>query len=181
MEEYNLNSVIPFRKVNEAYGAFSNMSREYPINCNGNFFITSEHLYIALRFSGQDDIQKQIQEHKNAMFCKKCFVNAKKYSEYRVQNWDEICIDVMKYVLKLKYEQNPEFVKLLESTGDKYIVEDTTFHKGERSFFWGCKNVGDKYVGYNNLGKILMELRDNKGVIDYNIKHDLYLFGEKIK
>ena len=36
-------------------------------------------------------------------------------------------------------------------------------------------------VGKNAMGKILTVLRDNNGVIDYNLEYPLYLFGNEIK
>ena len=36
-------------------------------------------------------------------------------------------------------------------------------------------------VGKNAMGKILTVLRDNNGIIDYNLEYPLYLFGYEIK
>ncbi|MBE6177708.1 MAG: helix-turn-helix domain-containing protein [Rikenellaceae bacterium] len=55
-EHYQPNDIITFGKLNGEFGAFSNMSTEYPVECFGYTFRTSEHLFIALRFSGYPDL-----------------------------------------------------------------------------------------------------------------------------
>lgn len=64
--------------------------------------------------------------------------------------WNEMRIDVMREILIAKF-QNPDLAHRLVETGDRYIEE--TNHWGDK--FWGVCN-GD---GYNNLGKLLMEVR----------------------
>ena len=49
-----------------------------------------------------------------------------------------------------------DICRLLESTGDRPIVEES-----RRDDFWGAKPTGDHLlVGMNILGRLLMELRD---------------------
>ena len=64
-ENYKSNDIVTFGKLNGEYGAFSNMSTEYPVECCGYKFKTSEHLFIALRVSGNPDLQRQIMEYPN--------------------------------------------------------------------------------------------------------------------
>ena len=57
----------------------------------------------------------------------------------------------MYQILKSKF-QNPELSKLLLETGDCELIEGNTW--GDQ--FWGvCKGVGE-----NNLGKLLMKVRE---------------------
>lgn len=68
-------------------------------------------------------------------------------------DWDEVKVEVMRGVLKAKFTQNPELKSMLLATGDNELVEGNRW--GDR--FWGvCKGTGQ-----NNLGKLLMELRDD--------------------
>ncbi len=66
-------------------------------------------------------------------------------------DWEAIKYDVMYQVCKAKFTQNPDLLDKLLSTGDAELVEGNTW--GDR--VWGvCNGVGE-----NNLGKILMRLR----------------------
>lgn len=67
------------------------------------------------------------------------------------ENWDDIKVDVMKKLVKKKFE-NPFLQPMLLATDDAIIVENNTWNDQ----FWGvCKGEG-----LNMLGKILMEVRE---------------------
>lgn len=252
-EHYQSNDIITFGKLNGEFGAFSNMSTEYPVECFGHTFKTSEHLFIALRFSGYPELQREIKEYPNSMYCKKIFVNGSKYKPFHHPNWHDnyFDVEVMKYIVALKYAQNKGFRKLLAKTKGKVIVEDTTQQNSTNSVLrWGCQDLQKKdlvksvrsvakkcihtlgkdaeaktaslkkprsiaaqqkandklkiqiqamenmaklceqtilehchytLVGENAMGKILTVLRDNNGVIDYDLGYPLYLFDKEIK
>lgn len=146
-EHYQPNDIITFGKLNGEFGAFSNMSTEYPVECFGHTFKTSEHLFIALRFSGYPDLQREIMEYPNSMYCKKIFVNGEKYKPFHHPNWHDnyFDVEVMKYVVSLKYEQNKGFRKLLARSKGKVIVEDTTQQNSTNSVIrWGCQDLQKK-------------------------------------
>lgn len=67
-------------------------------------------------------------------------------------DWESIKIDIMRYCIKCKFDQNEILKDLLVSTGKKELVEENTW--GDMQ--WGKVN-GD---GNNYLGILLMELRD---------------------
>lgn len=143
-EHYKASDIITFSKLSGRYGALSNMSTAYPIDLLGHHCYTSEHLFIALRFSGYPDLQKEILEYENAMWCKKIFVGSSKYKAYHHPNWHDadFDIEVMKYVINLKYEQNEEFRRLLDGTRGKVIVEDATMQRTNESVLrWGCQDL----------------------------------------
>ena len=146
-EHYRPNDIITFCKLQEKWGEFSNMSTVYPVECFGNHFTTSEHLFIALRFSGYPDLQREIMEYKNSMYCKKIFVNATKYKPLHHPNWHDnyFDVEVMKYIVQLKYQQNKGFRKLLQKTKGKVLVEDTTMQNTSNSVLrWGCQDLQKK-------------------------------------
>lgn len=69
------------------------------------------------------------------------------------EDWDEIKVDVMKQVVRAKFEQNPRLAKMLLGTGDIPLREGNTWH----DVFWGVDlKTGE---GENHLGQILMQLR----------------------
>jgi ribA/ribD-fused uncharacterized protein len=72
-------------------------------------------------------------------------------------DWENIKLNRMKYWLELKFDI-PSLRELLIATGDAELIEGNTW--GDR--YWGvCEGVGQ-----NNLGKLLMEIRENtrKGI-----------------
>ena len=60
----------------------------------------------------------------------------------------------------MKYDQVPEFRKVLEQSKGLYIVEDQTTFPKKVADTWGAKLQGDEYVGPNLMGRLMMELRD---------------------
>lgn len=146
-EHYQPNDIITFGKLNGEFGALSNMSTAYAVECFGHTFKTSEHLFIALRFSGYPDLQQEIMEYPNSMYCKKIFVNGAKYKKYHHPNWHDnyFDVEVMKYVVALKYAKNKGFRKLLAKSKGKIIVEDTTSQNSSSSVIrWGCQDLQKK-------------------------------------
>ena len=69
-------------------------------------------------------------------------------------DWDQVKRQVMKECVLAKFLQHPDLRKQLMATGDEELIEDTTT---TNDTYWGCGTNGD---GQNNLGKILMEIRD---------------------
>lgn len=69
-------------------------------------------------------------------------------------DWETIKIDVMRWVVKEKFEQNPKLKLRLFRLIDNDLIEGNTW--GDT--FWGvCNGKGENW-----LGKILMEYRDSK-------------------
>lgn len=73
------------------------------------------------------------------------------------EDWDSIRKQVMFEINVIKFK-DPELRALLLSTDNYYLEETNTWHDN----YWGsctCDRCGDK--GSNNLGLILMMIRDN--------------------
>jgi len=72
-------------------------------------------------------------------------------------DWEEIKLGVMSEVLYDKFTRNPDLKAKLLATGAKYLEETNSWHDN----IWGnciCDKCGSK--GQNNLGKILMQVRN---------------------
>jgi ribA/ribD-fused uncharacterized protein len=68
------------------------------------------------------------------------------------QGWNDRKVEVMYQLVRQKFRQHPALSELLLATGDEELVEGNWW--GDR--FWGvCKGQGE-----NNLGKVLMRVRD---------------------
>ncbi len=68
------------------------------------------------------------------------------------EDWDLVKDNIMREVVRLKFEQHPDIFKKLKETGDATLIEDSP-----TDYYWGCGKDG---TGKNMLGKILMEIRD---------------------
>ena len=182
---YNANECCVFRKTKELYGGLSNMASGFPLKVNGVHILTSEAIYQACRFPHLPDIQEKIIKEKSPMSAK---MVGKPYRSNSRVDWDDTRIKIMRWCLRVKLAQNFfEFGKLLESTFDRPIVEDSS-----KDDFWGAiRDKQDESIlkGTNALGRLLMELRQS-----YNEKRYTYemfvveplnipnftLFGQKI-
>lgn len=88
---------------------------------------------------------------------------SKKYARTLKETWrkdfNTIKFDNMYWIVRNKMLSNPECLKELLDTADNEIIEDTT---GWHDNIWGscsCEKCKDK-EHQNNLGKILMRLRE---------------------
>ena len=121
-----------------------------------------------------------------------CRVDARKKTEYKAKfrgqerdDWKEVQTEWMKYCLMLKYRDNTLFRKDLFACRGKLPVEDATGTNYASNLFWGAGLIeldGKKYyLGCNVLGKLLAQLRENNGQLDYKLPEDIHLFGEPIR
>lgn len=69
-------------------------------------------------------------------------------------DWNDVRIDIMRQVVSSKFS-DPTLVEKLLVTGEEELVEGNTW--GDK--IWGCVWDGKSWQGENNLGKILMEVR----------------------
>lgn len=80
------------------------------------------------------------------------------------KDWETVKIKLMKEIVKAKFTQHPELAQKLIQTGDTYLEEGNTW--GDR--IWGT--VDGK--GANNLGRILMEVREELGVKEKEVQEE---------
>ena len=154
-EVYQRQECAVFQKTQAAFGGLSNMASGYPLKVNGVSIRTSEALYQACRFPHFSDVQKLIIEQ-NSPMAAKMYSKPHRGDKSR-EDWEHVRVPVMRRCLHIKLAQNWEkFGKLLLSTGDQMIVEES-----KRDDFWGAKpQVDGTLVGINVLGRLLRELRE---------------------
>jgi len=157
---YDINDVASFNKTSEIYGGLSNMASGYPIVVNDVSILTSEALYQACRYPRHPETQNAIIRQRSPMAAN--MVSKQAINDTR-QDWFSVRISIMKWCLKVKLVQNWDvFSDLLDSTENKPIVEISNIDD-----YWGCKLRGDKLVGGNVLGRLLMDLREYRRSIDH--------------
>ncbi|MFA6235381.1 MAG: NADAR family protein [Bacteroidota bacterium] len=120
-----------------------------PIKVEGKEYPTSEHFFQAAKFFKTDPAWAE--SIRRAGSPGQCARMGRDRAHKILTSWDNIRDEVMRFVLYLKYTQNPDLRKFLEETGDAFLIEDSPV-----DFYWGW---GKDHTGKNRLGKLLMELR----------------------
>ena len=124
------------------------MNPKFPLSLNDMLVHSSEHLYQCMRFSEHSDIQQKILAEKWPMKCK--FI-AKEHINKTRNDWNEVKLPIMSWVVALKTSQHFTTLKprLLEDYG-KRIVEYS-----KKDDYWGAVNNGNGVlIGHNYLGRI---------------------------
>jgi ribA/ribD-fused uncharacterized protein len=113
------------------------------VTFDGDIYPSVEHAYIAAK-----TFDPVLRQHIKTLPTGK----AKRFGSKitLIPDWDIIKLEVMRHLLRQKFNQEP-FKTLLLATGDAYI-EETNWWKDT---FWGVCNG----VGQNILGKMIMEIR----------------------
>ena len=114
----------------------------------GVTYKTSEHFFQAAKATNLKSAQKIIDAKTPAD------AKAKGRAIVIRKDWEDVKIDVMRFALRLKF-QDKVLRELLLETGDAILEEGNTWH----DTFFGV-DASSRY-GQNWLGKLLMELRDN--------------------
>jgi ribA/ribD-fused uncharacterized protein len=158
IQHYPKDKVAKIHKITEPLGILSNFGHTNII-IGDKSFNTTERLYQMLKFN-TTEAQKIIYNVKgNPKMTTKHLQKTR--PEMIRENWGEIFIDVMKWCLYLKYQQDKDFLRVLQETKELFIIEDQTTFVGKNANCWGVKLKDNEYVGPNLLGRLLMELRDN--------------------
>lgn len=140
------NLPCKFKYNTDFYGPFSNF---YPLpvkDANGKLWQTTEALYQAMKFV-EEDIREKIRLAPNPKTAK----NIAWANSISHPDWEEAKVDIMLRILTMKAQQHKSIRDLLESTGDRDIIEVS-----KKDAFWG---TGPNNDGQNMLGKLWMRVR----------------------
>ena len=169
MIQWSYADSATFYRSRDKFGGLSNMAGGYPITLGTMRARTSEHLYQALRFPNDPDLQQAIFALPSPLFAKRL---AYRHLNATRSDWEEVKSDVMTWCLELKYVQHRHtFGELLLATGDRNIVEVSP-----RDDYGGAKPIanGDQppviLRGWNVLGRLLWMMRRK---IEINRSFDL--------
>jgi ribA/ribD-fused uncharacterized protein len=135
--------------IDKFEGKYFFLSNFYPceITYKGITYPSTEHAFAAAKSNDK--------QHK--LYCSNPDITpgqAKKAGRkcQLIDDWDNIRLEVMKELLTIKFSKEPLRSMLLE-TEDKELVEGNWWN----DTFWGVCNG----IGQNNLGKLLMKLRES--------------------
>lgn len=154
-KHWDLPECAWFRRTDEPFPVFSNFAENMPIKVKDFVVQTSEHLYQAMRFTHLPDIQHEILL---APYPKACKALARHYKASTRDDWLEIRVDVMRWVLSKKLAAHSYVLSnaFVQSSG-RQIVELSM-----RDTFWGARPLKENpnvAKGQNVLGCLLSEIR----------------------
>lgn len=145
------SGIIYFYDRNKPYYEFTNFA-PYTVKLEvegvNYIFPTSEHAYQAMKFQDNPSLIKQIISDPNP---RSAFDFAHVHNKQILPHFFEGRIHLMTWILYHKFEQHASLKKLLLSTGNAKLIEDSPSDS-----FWGIGNG----TGENNLGKVLMDIRN---------------------
>lgn len=145
-----VDSVKP-AKIETFFGQYRFLSNFWPATFvwDGIIWHHSEGAYVAAKTLDQD-MRLQISKVKNPGDVKRLG----RKLELR-PDWEQVKVQIMYEIVKAKFTQNPDLKQKLLDTGDAILEEGNTW--GDK--VWGISPPGSGN-GRNELGKILMRLRD---------------------
>lgn len=144
-------------------GRYSFLSNFYPclIEYQGIYYKSVEAYYVAMKIKDDQiidgkfmpwiDIREYISKISNPGEVKRL---GRKLQVRR--DWETIRLSVMNYGVKQKFK-NEALQEMLLSTRDEELIEGNSWHD---NFFGSCQCSKCGNLGDNNLGKILMTIRD---------------------
>ncbi|KAG6369588.1 DUF1768-domain-containing protein [Boletus reticuloceps] len=141
---------ILFYDKHKPYYEFTNFS-PHEVVYEGRCYPTSEHLFQAFKFlDGHPQIAERIRTCGPKPI--RAFDEAHRHKTAVRSDWSQVHISKMETALNLKFTQHQDLKQMLLDTGDAELLEDSP-----RDWFWG---IGADGTGNNELGKMLMRLRD---------------------
>lgn len=148
------------------YGNTSPFSNFLPckLNLNGIDFRYSERLYFmeVARLFGNKELGKELLELDSPGQIKKraeSFISELNGDDRK--KWEEVKYSAMLNAIRIKFNSNLILRGLLLATGNKTLIEashDTTWGSGIR--LWDNNSTSTEFPGYNWLGEIIMQVRD---------------------
>uniref|UniRef100_A0A6C0AKI6 mRNA (guanine-N(7))-methyltransferase n=1 Tax=viral metagenome TaxID=1070528 RepID=A0A6C0AKI6_9ZZZZ len=164
---------VLFYGADESKGEYRFMSNMFvaPFEVDGMKFPTVEHYFQwskAMMFEGKESEHavKMMKPPRNKEYTEAKSVKAlgRKVKDFSPARWDDVKIGIMEKAVRAKFV-NPEhgLLEKLLATGDREIGE-----ANPRDKYWGIGTSADtadaknpkKWKGQNQLGKILMKLRE---------------------
>ena len=159
------SSIIGFHRPSEPYGCFSNWFHA-EFNLADHHYVNSEQYMMARKVSlaRRYDLFEKIMNTGDPAKAKE-YAGKEYFPEYASIKdiWERNAKHIVKCGVRAKFAQNPEILEALLNTGDALLAEcagqDTTWGIGINLHNTEWHNVS-KWTGKNQLGVILMELRE---------------------
>lgn len=141
---------IRFGKEGHPYFELSNLFVS-PFVIDGVSYKTVEHYYQSKKFDLNPEIHSQLVAIPFAIDARNFAMNNMVLVR---PDWTQKKNEIMKRALRAKFQQNEKIAKLLKETKDMKLIYDDP-----QDIYWGSGQFG---TGQNWLGKLLMEIREEK-------------------
>ena len=158
-------TTVTKENITAFYSCFSALSNHYSCKFTtgeGDFTSVEQYyMYQKANHFGDEDSAVAIRSTDDPVNEKSIGKNIK---GFKAGEWKEVREQYMQVGISAKFEQNPDFAKVLKGTGNSMLVEANPFDP-----FWGA-GVSlastdlwnpTKWKGANKLGRMLVELRDS--------------------
>lgn len=122
----------------------------FNLRWKGARFATSEQAYHWEKFYETEP--KVAWKVMNADSAHEAFKIAEQYKKCRRPDWDDVKVDIMRRIIRAKFDQHEYVRRKLLATGNRELIEDSW-----RDDFWGW---GPNRDGKNMLGRLWMDLRN---------------------
>lgn len=137
-------------------GEYRFLSNFYPVSIRAirDYSLPSlEHAYVTLK-CGLDQYPEEMEK---ILWMTPGQIKRYGRTKPMIYDWDNVKLDVMRFLITIKF-RNEELAKLLIATYPRPLIEGNTW--GDK--IWGAvQNEKGEWIGQNNLGKILMNEREN--------------------
>ncbi len=140
-------SRIEFYKAGNPYGEFSNFAA-FPVEIDGQIWPTSEHYFQAQKFFGTERAEL-IRLNSSPSTAARLGRSRKHLLR---ADWEQVKDAIMYRAVLAKFTQHDRLRRMLLSTGEALLVEQTA-----NDSYWADGGDGS---GKNMLGQILMQVRD---------------------
>ena len=160
-------------------GRYNFLSNFFPVKIvhQSITYPTVEHYYVALKIKNDQQLDGR---YISLMDCRELIAKISTPAKVKQfgktlklrRDWEDVKLDVMLWGIREKFK-NEDLRTLLLSTGDEKLVETN---------FWGDKFWGVyKGEGENNLGKIIMKVRDEirQSQVEERTSLEDFLFPKK--
>ena len=138
---------IRFYSKSETHREFSNFA-PFGIDLDDEWWPTVENYYQAQKFT-DPALRKLIRKADKPQIAKKL---ADKNKATMRPDWHQMKDQVMCRAVRRKFELHPELKAMLLATGNEELIESAP-----TDTYWG---VGRDGAGQNNLGKMIVRIRD---------------------
>jgi len=160
-----VGEIIGFHLPTEPHGCFSNWHPSAFTYAGRSYNCAEQYMMLQKVAMGRrGDLVGKIMSSSDPAFMKACG-GKERFPEFASIKdvWDRHSLHIVKRGVKAKFMQNPEMLEELLSTGSALLAEcagkDTVWGIGINLHDPGWKQV-ENWRGSNNLGRILMEVRE---------------------
>jgi ribA/ribD-fused uncharacterized protein len=144
-------------------GRYNFLSNFYSVKIEhqGIKYPTLEHYYVAMKVKTDQQIDGR---NITMIDCRELIAKMPQASRVKQfgkiikvrRDWDDVKLDVMLWGVREKFKQE-DLKQMLLDTGDQELIEGNFWHD---NFFGVCSCGACLGKGQNNLGKILMKIRE---------------------